>query len=114
MNIRPYNKRLLIQLTDNKKDSKEPTFDIPSQFKKKEERHHNEKYVTAKVIDMSDDIKYDKYVSTDTGLRVRSESDLIGKNIALETFAMEEVLINDESFYFIPQQSIVCVYDGDL
>lgn len=110
MNIKPYNKRLLIELIDSKKESSENSFDIPNQFKKKEERHHNEKYVTAKVIDMSDDIKYNGPNAFSGGVHHPTINSLMNKKIALETFAMEEVLINDEIFYFIPLQSVICVY----
>lgn len=127
MFIKPYNKRVLIELIEDSKTLKENSFSIPSSLKKKEERHHDEKYLCAKVIDVSDDLLVKQTQYTQYDLQSQSiwpvqsmqpinaiyVNPLQGMNVVIETYSLEEVKVGSKVYYFIPFNSVICTYRED-
>ncbi len=112
--IKPYNNRLKVEpITSSKKESS--GFEVPSQFKKKEDRHHEEKYIHVKILDVSADqsMLRKSHFYSDAALGPQEVSwvdNVVGKNAVIETFAFETIEIDGEEHYFAPFQSVVCIY----
>ena len=124
MIIKPYNKRVLIELIEDSKTLKENSFSIPSSLKKKEERHHDEKYLCAKIIDVSDDlmVKEEQWLPTylqptwpvqPVTCNTTYTNPLQGMNVVIETYSLEEVKVGSKVYYFIPFNSVICTYWED-
>lgn len=113
--VTPYNNRIKVVPLSQKKKT-ENDFEIPSQLRKKEDRHHDEKYLNVKIIDISNDINLIKdfwfqYGEGSQPTKSTYFDSPVGKGAVIETFALEEVSINGEIHYFVPFQSIICVFD---
>jgi len=114
MEIRPYNNRIkVVPLSNKQKD--ENGFEVPSRLKKKEERHHEEKYINVEIVDVANDINLIKEWGTNSlagtePIKIKYLENLLGLCAVVETYALEEILINGETHYFVPLQSVVCTY----
>lgn len=115
--IKPYNNRIkVIPLSSKEKENN--IFEIPHQLKKKEERHHDEKYINVEIVDISNDVDLTRegWLTTPGSVepvKVRFVDNILNMNAVIETFALEEVNINGETHYFIPLQSVICIYNKE-
>lgn len=106
--MKPFNKRLQVEII-SKSSNIENSFEIPKQFKAKEERHLDDKYLQVKIVDMSDDIKW--VPSEEFSGRISVSHQMIGQYGIIETFCLETFDIDGKEYSFVPLQGLICYFD---
>lgn len=92
MNLKPWNRRLLVQLLKQEEEESGPQILLPEDYKPKTE---NDYHVQALVLACASD----------------ATEELQNKKIILQSNGVEEFTVNNETHYLVLENYVVCVLE---